>query len=278
VVLWYSRETGPGGPLREVRLACVAGKGAVRGAVAFDEFTLTRAVDVLPRPTDAPAQDEAWLASGDEVFGRLTRLDRRGIALEGRFGKRSYSWAEARGAFVQRTGTPPATTAGAHVRVWLRPAAGNEPDELEGVLRAFDERQLTLRHPALGDLTIGRERLLRLRPLFHGRRVELDSSTRLLREKSAEYTLRLEARPEAARLVLVLRPGDGRAEVVVNGRAVEDLDRYAGRRARAAVRVSVPLPRDGLQVGDNTVAVRVREEAGRRGSCSVSDVAVEIPD
>jgi hypothetical protein len=279
-VLWYSRETGPGGPLREVRLACVAGKGAVRGAVAFDEFTLTRAVDVLRRPADTSAQDEAWLASGDQVFGRLTRLDRRGLELEGRAGKRAYSWAEARGAFPQRAAATPVTTEGGHVRVWLRPAAGNEQDELEGVLRTLDERRLSLRHPALGDLAIDRDRLLRLRPLFHGQRVELDNGSRPLGEKSpaVEYTLRLAARPEVARLALTLRLGDGHAEVVVNGRVVEDLDRHAGPRARAAVRVSVPLPRESLKVGDNVVAVRVRQEAGRRGSCTLSEVIAEIPE
>jgi hypothetical protein len=291
-VLWYSREKGPGGPLREVRLVCIAGKGPVRGAVAFDEFTLTRAVEVIDRPADTSAQDEVWLASGDQVFGRLTRLDRRGTELEGRFGKRTYAWAQARGAFPRRTALTAATTDGAHVRVWLRPAAGIEPDELEGVLRSLDERRLTLRHPALGDLVIDRARLLRLKPLFHGRRIELDNGVRHLGDKhrlspgvqparaegpTAEYTVRLEARPESARLALTLRPIDGGAEVVVNKRVVEDLGRYAGRRTQGAVRVSVPLPADALKAGDNEVWLRVREEAGRRGSCLVSEVVLELP-
>jgi hypothetical protein len=282
-VLWYSREKGPGGPLREVRLTCAADKGAVRGAVAFDEFTLTRAVEVLPRPADTSEQDEAWLTSGDQLFGRLTRLDRRGLELEGRFGKRAYSWAEARGAFPKRTAARPVTTDGAHVRLWLRPAAGSEPDELEGVLRALDEWRLTLRHAALGDLEIDRARLLRLKPLFHGRRVELDNGARHLGDRrglapGAEYTFRLEARPEAARLALRLLPLDGRSELVVNGRVVEDLARYAGPKARTAVPVRVPLPRDSLKAGENVVEVRVRDEGGRRGSCVVSEVALELPE
>jgi hypothetical protein len=292
-VLWYSRGKGPGGPLREVRLSCAATKGAVRGAVAFDEFTLTRAVEVLERPAEASPQDEVWLASGDQLFGRLTRLDRRGLEMEGRFGKRSLTWAEARGAFPRPTALPPATTDGAHVRAWLRPAAGNEPDELEGVLRALDERRLTLRHPALGDLVIDRTRLLRLKPLFHGKRVELDNGTRHLGEKgrlapgvqpakaegpSVEYRFRLDARPESARLALTLRPIDGRAEVVVNGRVVDDLGRYAGGKARTAVRVSVALPGDGLKVGENVVELRIWEATGRGGSCLVSEVVVELPE
>jgi hypothetical protein len=292
-VLWYSREKGPGGPLREVRLACAAGKGAARGAVTFDEFTLARAVDVPPHPADASEQDEVWLASGDQLFGRLTRLERRGLDLEGRFGKRSYSWAEVRGAFLQRSEAAPATTEGAHVRVWLRPAAGSEPDELEGVLRVLDERRLTLRHPALGDLDIERSRLLRVKPFFHGKRLELDNGAHHLGQKgriapgarparaegpSREYTLRLETRPESARLVLTLLPLDGRAEVVLNGKVVEDLGRHAGPGARGPVRVRVALPRASLRLGANVVELRVREEAGRRGSCVVSDVVLEVPE
>jgi hypothetical protein len=291
-VLWYSREKGPGGPLREVRLTCAADKGAVRGAVAFDEFTLTRAVEVLPRPADTAVQDEVWLTAGDQIFGRLTHLDRRGLEVEGRFGKRTCSWAEARGAFPKRPAAPPATTEGAHVRLWLRPAAGSEPDELEGVLHALDERRLTLRHAALGDLEIDRARLLRLKPLFHGKRIELDNGVRHLGEKGrlapgvqparaegpgVEYAVRLEGRPETARMALTLLPMEGRAEVVVNGRVVEDLARYAGPKAQAAVPVRVPLPRDSLKAGDNVIEVRVREEAGRHGRCVVSEVALELP-
>jgi hypothetical protein len=291
-VLWYSREKGPGGSLREVRLTCVADKGAVRGAVAFDEFTLTRAVEVLPRPSDTAAQDEVWLTAGDQIFGRLTRLDRRGLELDGRFGKRTYSWAEARGAFPERTAVRPATTEGAHVRLWLRPAAGSESDELEGVLHALDDRRLTLRHAALGGLGIDRARLLRLKPLFHGKRIELDNGTHHLGEKGrlapgvqparaegpdVEYAVRLEARPETARLALTLVPIEGLAEIVVNGRVIEDLTRYAGPKARAAVPMQVALPRDSLKAGANVIAVRVREEAGRHGSCVVSEVALELP-
>jgi hypothetical protein len=286
-VLWYSREKGPGGPLREVRLLCAAGKGAVRGAVAFDEFTLSRAVEVIQRPTEASSEDEVWLASGDQLFGRLTRLDRRGVEVEGRFGRRALTWADVRGAFPRSAALPTTTTHGAQVRIWLRPAAGAEPDELEGVLTALDERRLTLRHPALGELVIDRARLVRLKPLFHGKRVELDNGTRHLGEKgrlapgvqparaegpSVEYRVRLDARPESARLVLTLRPIDGCAEVVVNGRVVEDLGRYAGPRAQTAVPVSVSLPADALKAGENVVELRLR-----RGNCLVSRIALEIP-
>src|SRR5262249_15635934 len=159
---------------------------------------------------------------------------------------------------------------------WLRPAAGDDPDELDAVLRGLDEKRLTLRHPALGDLEIDRARLLRLRPLFHGRRVELDNGTHRLGAagRDGEYAFRLGGQPGAARLVVTLSSVAGRAELVLNGRVVEDLGRYVGRGATEPVRV--PLPRDALRAGDNTVQLRVRDEAGRRGSCIVGGVALEV--
>jgi hypothetical protein len=276
LVLWYSKDVGVGGPLREVRLTCTAGKGTVRGTVAFDEFTVTRRVELLTRPAAQSPQDEVWLASGDQVFGRLTRLERRGLTLDGRRGQRGYTWAEARGAFLARVAAPPVSSEGAHVRLWLRPAAGSEPDELEGVLRALGERQLTLRHPALGDVDIERGRLLRLKPLFHGKRIELENGFRQLGEK-VEYTFSLEARPEIARLTLTQRSLGGHADLIVNGRVVEDLGRHADPAARTATQAVVSLPRDCLQIGENKLEVRLRDEAGRRGGYVISDVAVEIP-
>ena len=84
---------------------------------------------------------------------------------------------------------------------------------VQRILRALDEKRLTLRHPALGEVVIDRARLLRLKPLFHGKRVELDNGTRHLGEKGqlaaevrparaegpiVEYRFKLAARPEAA--------------------------------------------------------------------------------
>ena len=45
-VFWYTLEEGPGGPLRQVRLPCAAPErpAALRGAVAFSDFVVERAV------------------------------------------------------------------------------------------------------------------------------------------------------------------------------------------------------------------------------------------
>ena len=165
-LLWFSRRQGPGGPLAEVRLFCVAvpGKDKPRGAVLFDEFSLARTVEPRKRPEDhQPGVDEVWLASGDQVFGRLGRVDRHQVELDTPFGRRNFSWAEMRGLFPRRLPGPLQETQGEHLRLVLYPAAGNEPDELEGVLTVLDSRRLVLRHSALGEVEIPRSRLQRMR-------------------------------------------------------------------------------------------------------------------
>src|SRR5262249_35409251 len=132
-VAWYSRRQGPVGALRQVRLACVPASGTVRGAVACDDFSLARAVEPLPHTAADPGQDEAWPLSGDQGCGQAGKGDRRTVALRGAFGERSLEWGELRGLFPRRDASPPQTITGDHVRLWLRPEAGLEPDELEGV-------------------------------------------------------------------------------------------------------------------------------------------------
>ncbi len=284
-LLWFGRERGPGGPLRRLRLSCDAdgAGGEARGAVAFDEVTLARSVDEARRPPTIPTHDEAWLAAGDQLFGRLLRADRRGFDWEGRSGKRHFSWTEARGVFPARVARPPRATAGEQVRVWLRPASGSVPDELEGVAFALDERRLTLRHAALGDLDIPRDRLLRLRPLFHGGLIEVDNGVHVLGAgPSLTRGFRVDTLPAEARLVLTVGRLGGRGtrtEVLLNGERVDDLDRHAGT-VGDPVRVTVPFPRGGVRRGGNTLELRQTREVGTRRATEsvVADLAVEVLD
>jgi hypothetical protein len=131
--------------------------------VIFDEFSLARTVEPRKR-SNYPGVDEVWLASGDQVFGNLDRVDRHQVELDTLFGRRSYSWAEVRGLFPRHLAHPPEGTQGEPVRLMLCPATGNEPDELEGVLTLLDSQRLLLRHSALGEVEIPRSRLLRLSP------------------------------------------------------------------------------------------------------------------
>ena len=171
---------GPGGPLRELGVRCVAQAGAtaVRGEVFFDDFSLARSLDVLPHRVEDATQDELWLASGDQLFGQVLRADRRTIRFRGRSDTRTFAWGEVRGIFLRREVPPvaaglkpaPQTTEGEHVRIWPRPGVGAATDELEGVLLTLDDKHVAIRHPLLGKLEIEHGRLHRLDWLFHGRR------------------------------------------------------------------------------------------------------------
>jgi hypothetical protein len=165
--VWSAEGRGPGGALRQVRLACTEGTGAgdCRGMVSFADVSLARPLPEGRHPPGDPRQDEVWLASGDQVFGQVPQADSQGLELAGRFGKRTLSWGEVRGVFLRDRDRAPAapTTDGEQVRVWLWPGAGEQHDELVGAVRGLDERWLTLEHPLLGECKIERGRLRQLR-------------------------------------------------------------------------------------------------------------------
>jgi hypothetical protein len=167
-VLWYNLDRGPGGPLRQVVLRCqeVARPADVRGAVAVSEFTLARAVDEPPRPPGDAGQDEIWLASDDQLFGRLVRADRHGVEIEGRYGLRSFAWVELRGCFLKREPAPPRLVGAAAARLELHSGLIPEPDLLDGLLIGLDDKKLTLRHALLGEQNIEKSRVKELRFLL----------------------------------------------------------------------------------------------------------------
>jgi hypothetical protein len=194
------------------------------------------------------------------------------------------------------------------VQVWLRTGAGSEPDRIAGAVRGWDAKHLTLRHPVLGDLTIARARLRRLRWLFHGERIALDATAHHLGPKgrlaaglfppraegmSKEWSFRLETLPQEARLrlqvVQLKGPDDGIArslkrdelqmQVVVNGNVVDYLNRHVRRASRQPRPLTVLLPRRFLRAGKNTLALRQTAEAatGHCESCGVSGLVIEVP-
>jgi hypothetical protein len=307
-VLWYTLERGPGGSLRQVRLTCQGGDAPVRGAVAWAACTIEEAVDESPRPDGDATQDEVWLDEGDQLFGRVVRADRRTVEVQGRWGSRKLPWTQVRGLVLRRTAAPPVSTTGAHVRLLLDSGLTPEKDILEGVLEKSDGRAVTLRHSLLGEVRIDRAFVREVRPLFHGRRIELDGGFHHLGESGKvapgldppraagpawRGSFTLDAVPEEARLVLsvigLLGPGDAegkglaegalRTEVVVNGRRVDYLNRQVDRSSRQPRRLTVSLPRDALRTGANAVEVRQTPDprSGRYPHCGIFGLALEIP-
>jgi hypothetical protein len=314
LVLWPPAKAdglkGPAGSLRTFRLTCTAipGGGAVQGAVCFDDFNLAVPVSALRQRLQDAGQDEIVLRSGDQLFGRVPRADRHTLDVQGRFGARTLPWSEVRDIYLRREPSPPRTTEGEHVRLWLRSGAGGL-DEIDGVVRIFDARRLSVHHSILGDLEIDPARLTQLRWLFQGRRIEVDNGFHHLGRKlvprlpaprpeglQLRRTFRLsEPVPSEARLVVgVLQmkgPGDGpdvarsldrgglRTEVVLNGRVVDYLNRHGERSSSEPRRLSVPLPRQVLHAGENELILRQTEDrqTGQVADCGINGVAVELP-
>ena len=73
---------------------------------------------------------------------------------------RHPSTTQLRLAVLTQPGSP-----GGLVRLWIDSGLDPEPDVLDGVLKAIDDKQATLIHPALGELHVPRDRLRRLRPI-----------------------------------------------------------------------------------------------------------------
>ncbi len=160
-VLWYNLDEGPGGFLEKVTVRCRRAEG---GATAWTEFCLERAVDEHPKPPTEPEQDEVRSLDDDQWFGRILQADRRTLEIEGRFGKRSFPWTTLSGCSFLRPAAPPKGNVKASVRLSLDSGLCAEPDLLDGVLVALDDRKMVLRHAFLGELTFERSRVRELRP------------------------------------------------------------------------------------------------------------------
>ncbi len=154
-VLWFNVEQGPGGPLKQVRLT----------GGAWSAFYLARAVEEVRHSPGDTDQDEAWLASDDQLFGTIHGADSRAVEFEGRFGKKSLPWADLHGVYLRQAKATETKAVPNAVQVRLRTGCGEEVDILDGVLLKLDERQVVFKHIDLGELRLDRKWLREIRPL-----------------------------------------------------------------------------------------------------------------
>ena len=257
-----------------------------------------------PRPPADLTQDEVWLRTGDQLFGDLPRADPNTCVLKTRFGQRTIPWTDTQGLFFrQERSQPLRTEVGEQVRLAL---AEPQRDELEGLVRAFDEKVLRLQHPILGALVIPAERLRRLQGIVYGRLLYLDRGVHHLgRHVLATQEMpqpeglilrrsfQLPDRPVRARLSVVAThlkgTGDGitaelargalRTEVALNGKVVDYLNRHVDRLGGRPLRLTIPLPDNLLRRGENTLEVRqiVDPVTGRSEDCVFSNLVLELP-
>lgn len=171
-LLFESGKDGPGGALKQVRLVCKkrAPADSPHGLVYFDDFTLAKALQPLAHPAGDAKQDELWLASGDQLFGKVDSANRRRVILRIGSGTREIAWADLRGIYFKPEAAAPRTSDSVPVRIEFRSGLGSESDQLDGILEALDDQRLTLRHAALGRLKVNRASLVRLIPLAPARK------------------------------------------------------------------------------------------------------------
>lgn len=156
--LWHTLESGPPGPLCEVRLRCVAadGAGTSSGALAWSAFTIEEAVDEGPLPPGDPEQDEVVLDRGDQLFGHIVEADRRSVRLEGKFGVRDLPWPSVRACRLRRVARPAKPLGeGDRVRLLLDSGLTSDRDLLEGEIVSLG-REVVLQHALLGELRLPR--------------------------------------------------------------------------------------------------------------------------
>jgi hypothetical protein len=176
------------------------------------------------------------------------------------------------------------------------------------MVRALDDRRLVLHDPDLGDVLIDRGRLRRVRWDFYGRRMVLDDESHHLGPKgrltaglrparaegvSLRWRFRLKAVPKEARLQvgvvrlkgaaddigMLLKRGELRTEVAVNGKLVDYLNRQVLHSEREPRWLTIPLPGHSLRAGENSLVIRQTPEKGTKHyeSCGLTGVVVEIP-
>jgi hypothetical protein len=297
-VLWYNLDAGPGGPLRQVHLECT-GDDKVHGAVAFSEFFVARAVDEPRRLSGDAMQDEVLRDDGDQLFGRVLSADSRTVEIDCN-GKRSLPWSALTGLWFRRDAAPPRTADGAHVRVAVRTCLCAEPDLLDGVATALDDKGLSLKHALLGDVHIERSRLHTLRPLFYGTRMEIDNAFHHLGDPQAftarlqppraeslelKRTFALDEVPDHARLVLSVvqlksvKETAARVTVYLNGEHLDDLNRHVDKALSEPLQLTLPLPKERLRKGENVVELKLTpsSETRRVEPCGVFGLVIEAP-
>lgn len=307
----------PAAALNELQISTAAPRtGKAPPAGYLDDLKLYRqAVDRGPLDRQYE-QDVVFLASGDEVYGRVDATTSTSLSMSGRFGHAEYPLSEVQRVALAYRRPPLALTRGQRVRVRFmshEPSAGSESDPqldtLRGVLTEWSDKQVVLKHAWLGPVVLPPEWLVDVQPLGYGARLELDPGAHHLgNEARPEFRVIEAAGPQLeipfdlplARLpqgttylslVAVdlegkdsahaadLAAGNLRTQVFLNDRLLEDqLNRHV-RDSRQFLRL--PIPQGILRDGKNVLRIVQKPAADdlkQFDDCSIEQIALEIDE
>ena len=218
--------------------------------------------------------------------------------------------------YFRRVPAQSAPVEGLLVRAEWRAAPGDDPSGLdfaEGALMGQSAGTLAMATPYSGTLTIPRSHLRRLVVLGRGHRLVIDATAHHLGDEisvtppvldppqpeglTLERTITLERLPDRpAELVLdvvevvgesgdsryaqQVRNGELRTYVEINGRRIDYLNRYIKTRNQTPERIRIPIPRDLLRQGRNTLRIEVTgtdSEPKLFDDLGILQIALELP-
>ena len=286
-------------------------------AIGFDDLRLVRLAEPVGGLEIAPQLDDVRLIDGDQIFGqfRSANADLVRLDVDGR--EIPLNWSEVASIQFRRGPKQGRPINGLLVRVEWRP--GPDPRDLdaaEGALLGLTDTTLTLATPYAGDLTIPRDRLQRLKVVGRGTRLVVDPHSHHLGDDitvipplldppypeggTLERTLTLGAVPDAtenpASVVFdvvqvvgaetgdpsyspLVRKGELRTNVRVNGQMVDYLNRHITTRNETPERVRLNLPPGLLRVGTNTIRVEqvgLKDDPNEFDEIGILSIAIEF--
>jgi hypothetical protein len=310
---------GPGGPLVEIRLASfnATGKTDAPRALAghFDDLRLVRFAESSATVEVDPSQDEIRLSEGDQLFGAIQDADKDRIRVRADGQDVVLRWNEVSGLFLRRVATQGKPVEGLLVRAEWLSGSGVDPrdvDQLEGALAAVGDGSLTIDTAFTGTLRISHDRMRQLKVLGKGRRIVLDATAHHLGNEilggptpldppqpeggllERRFELAEVPKGEVALTLDVLqvvgeasdlrfsdkvKRGEIRTNVVVNGRRIDYINRHITSKNETPERIRVPVPRDLLHQGENSLRLEQIGEAndpGQFDDIGVLQIALEF--
>jgi hypothetical protein len=286
---------GPEGPLIAIRLASTSSTQTAppKGLAGhLDDLQLIRFAEPPASLEIDIAQDEARLVVGDQFYGTINQSDEERLAMTVDGEPIVLAWADVSGLYFRRLPAASARVAGLLARVEWRSAAGDDPDNIdfaEGAITSASDRGVNLVTPYAGTLSIPRELLRKVVVQGLGSRIVIDPCAHHLGDEYSATAPVLEPpQPEGALLertvdlteipsdpcFLVLdvvevvgmdndsrwsqlvRDGELRTYIVVNGKRVDFLNRFI-RRNDGPERVAIPVPTERLRTGKNSIRLEL---------------------
>jgi hypothetical protein len=312
------------GYLQAVRFLVRAGEGTASEAappgrpIAYiDDLQIARSLRAVAERQPSRDQDDLWLTTGDQLFGRVEAAGERSVSLRGEFGLHTLPWPELQAIHFSPQPCPSRSIRGLRVRARFTASAGqssrdSDTDSLEGVLQQLSDDSIVLEHPQMGPVRILRQQTRELEFLHSGVWLAIDSAFHHFGDEvnirlqlphpegnSRVWTFSLDQAPQQAHLVLYvvdmesMTPGGAyfknlendelRTYVSVNGQNLDPLglNHLLPLNPRGSVRLRLPIAPGVLKQGENLLRLHQtpqKQDPLSFDDCGVFGIGLETSD